>query len=82
MPGQPSEGWWNDFIGPGRPLDTDRFFIVCANVLGGCQGTTGPASIDPETGRQSTQTLEFEERQSSFERANLFQWLRNLSINS
>ena len=51
MPGQPSEGWWNDFIGPGRPLDTDRFFIVCANVLGGCQGTTGPASIDPETGR-------------------------------
>lgn len=51
LPGQVTEGWWNDFIGPGRPLDTDRFFVVCANVLGGCQGTTGPSSIDPATGR-------------------------------
>lgn len=51
LPGQASEGWWNDFIGPGRPLDTDRYYVVCANVLGGCQGTTGPASIDPATGR-------------------------------
>jgi homoserine O-acetyltransferase len=44
-------GWWDNIIGPGRPLDTDRFFVVCANLLGGCQGTTGPSSPDPETGR-------------------------------
>jgi homoserine O-acetyltransferase/O-succinyltransferase len=44
-------GWWDNIIGPGRPLDTDRFFVICANLLGGCQGTTGPSSIDPETGR-------------------------------
>ena len=49
--GHPSGGWWDDVVGPGLPIDTDRFFVVCANVLGGCQGTTGPASIDPATGR-------------------------------
>ncbi len=51
-PGQMTEGWWNDFIGPGRPLDTDRYFVVCANALGGCQGTTGPSSINPQTGER------------------------------
>lgn len=50
-PGQPSPGWWDDVIGPGKVLDTTRLFVVCANVLGGCQGSTGPSSIDPETGR-------------------------------
>ncbi len=50
-PGHPQLGWWNPLIGPGRPIDTDRFFVVCPNVLGGCQGTTGPASVDPQTGR-------------------------------
>jgi len=50
-PGHREDGWWDEVIGPGRAIDTDRFFVVCPNVLGGCQGTTGPASADPETGR-------------------------------
>jgi homoserine O-acetyltransferase len=49
--GDPSRpGWWDNFIGPGKPVNTDRFFVVCANLLGGCMGTTGPSSINPETG--------------------------------
>ncbi|WP_299058003.1 homoserine O-acetyltransferase [uncultured Nocardioides sp.] len=44
-------GWWDSMIGPGRPVDTDRFFVVSPNLLGGCQGTTGPSSPDPRTGR-------------------------------
>ncbi|SOD94955.1 homoserine O-acetyltransferase MetX [Blastococcus haudaquaticus] len=47
-PGHPTPGWWDGLVGPGAPLDTDRFFVVCANVLGGCQGTTGPSSLDPD----------------------------------
>src|SRR5512142_1222702 len=43
-------GWWDNIVGPGRPLDTDRFFIVGVNNLGGCHGSTGPSSIDPNTG--------------------------------
>ncbi|PKW25686.1 homoserine O-acetyltransferase MetX [Phycicoccus duodecadis] len=43
-PGHPTAGWWPGLVGPGAPLDTDRYFVVAANVLGGCQGTTGPAS--------------------------------------
>ncbi len=44
-------GWWSLMVGPGRPIDTDRYFVICANVLGGCMGTTGPASTNPATGR-------------------------------
>jgi homoserine O-acetyltransferase len=44
-------GWWNNLIGPGKAVDTTRFFVVCANVLGGCVGSTGPSSINAETGR-------------------------------
>jgi len=47
-PGHPTPGWWDELVGPGAPLDTDRLFVVCANVLGGCQGTTGPSSTAPD----------------------------------
>ena len=47
-PGHPTPGWWDPFIGPGAPLDTDRFFVVSPNVLGGCQGSTGPSSPAPD----------------------------------
>ena len=49
-PGQPTPGWWDALVGPELALDTDRYFVVCSNVVGGCQGSTGPASIDPDTG--------------------------------
>ena len=43
-------GWWELMVGPGKPLDTDRYFVICINVLGGCMGSTGPRDINPETG--------------------------------
>ena len=44
-------GWWETLIGPGRPIDTERYFVICANVVGGCMGTSGPCSTNPQTGK-------------------------------
>lgn len=44
-------GWWLTMVGPGRPIDTDKYFVICSNVIGGCMGSTGPASTNPETDR-------------------------------
>ena len=48
VPDIPEAGWWDGLIGPGAAIDTDRYFVVCPNVLGGCQGTTGPSSLRPD----------------------------------
>lgn len=50
-PDDPEPGWWEDMVGPGKAIDTDRFFVICVNSLGSCKGSTGPASTNPATGR-------------------------------
>ncbi len=51
-PADRKPGWWDAMVGPGKPFDTERFCVICANVLGGCQGSTGPSSLDPLTGKR------------------------------
>ena len=49
-PDDKAPGWWDEMVGPGKPLDTNRYLVICSNIIGGCQGSTGPGSLNPQTG--------------------------------
>lgn len=52
-----THGWWEKFIGPGSAIDTDKFFVVCSNIVGGCYGSSGPSSLNPVTGAEYGMTF-------------------------
>ena len=68
----PSEGWWEKFIGPGRALDTDQFYVICTNVIGGCYGSTGPSSFRPATSTPDGTTQENERYGTNFPVLSIF----------
>lgn len=49
--GDEKPGWWDDMVGPGRAFDTEKYYVICSNIIGGCKGSTGPGSMDPKTGK-------------------------------
>jgi len=49
--GEDKPGWWDHYVGPGKPVDTDRYFVICSNIIGSCMGSCGPASVNPATNR-------------------------------
>ncbi|MEO6384849.1 MAG: alpha/beta fold hydrolase, partial [Thermomonas sp.] len=76
--GNPDPGWWDAMLGPGKPIDTERWFVVCANALGSCKGSSGPASINPATG--TLYRLEFPELSVEDGADSAFALLRGLGI--
>ena len=74
----PSPGWWEDMVGPGKHIDTNRWFVICVNSLGSCKGSTGPASIDPRTGK--VYKLDFPELTLEDVGDSAFELVRSLGI--
>ena len=72
----PTEGWWEKFIGPGKALDTNQFYIICTNVIGGCYGSTGPSSFRPATLNPDGTPLERERYATTFPVLSIFDMVR------